>query len=100
MLYYDKNNFFEENKKEINRPELQIEELYENNNMDDKLSFMSPTSMGILNINGRKRLSQAFNEQKEENSISVSNIEEMDLPNQSQTRIEIQELQNEEADQE
>ena len=63
-----------------------IEENYEgndNNVLDDKLSFTSPTSIGILNINGKKRISEVLKEDHKDadNSISVSNIDEVDLPN-------------------
>ena len=58
---------------------------------DDKLSFTSPTSNTMARNGFGKRL---FNEKDENNSMSVSKIEEVNEQNQTQTRLEIQELQD------
>jgi hypothetical protein len=47
----------------------------EENTNEDKLSFTSPTSIRIININGFRKSSQVFNDQRNP-SISMSKIED------------------------
>ncbi len=99
MVYRDKNNCLAE---KMDQSVLQIkskvileddeisnthDQEEEDNTIEDKLSFTSPSSIRIININGLRKNSQVFNDNRNP-SISMSKIED-DIQNQSQINMEL-----------
>ena len=99
MVYRDKNNCLAE---KLDQSVMQIKskiileddeisnthnEDERNNTIEDKMSFTSPSSIRIINMNGLRKNSQVFNDHRNP-SISVSKIED-DMQNQSQINMEL-----------